>query len=94
MPKVPRSVEELRACLARELEVAEHHVTPDARFVGDLGVSSINAIVAVMAIEEWFGLTIPDEEAEKLCTLSDALQYLANRGVSLSIGSACKTHIN
>ena len=83
MPSVPRSVEELRANLARELEVQEEALTPQARFVGDLGVSSINAIIVVMALEEWFGLAIPDDEAENLCTLSDVVTYLGGRSIRL-----------
>jgi acyl carrier protein len=84
MPTVPRSAEELRAQLARELEVEVHHVTPEARFVGDLGVSSLNAIIVVMALEEWFGLAISDEDAESLCTLSDVQSYLQVKGMRLA----------
>jgi acyl carrier protein len=83
MPSVPRSVEELRANLARELEVQEAALTPQARFVGDLGVSSINAIIVVMALEEWFGLAISDDEAENLCTLADVVTYLGGRSIRL-----------
>ena len=84
MPSGPSSLSELRARLARELEVDENHLTPEARFVGDIGVSSLNAIVVVMALEEWFSLAISDEEAESLCTISDVQSYLSQRGLPLA----------
>jgi acyl carrier protein len=79
----PSSMDQLRAQLARELEIEEHLLSHEARFVGDLGLSSINAIVVVMALEEWFGLRISDEEAEGLLALSDVQAFLASRGIEL-----------
>ena len=81
MPTGPSSLSELRERLARELEVEERYLTPDARFVGELGISSINAIVVVMALEDWFGISISDEEAESLSSLSDVGGFLSGRGV-------------
>jgi acyl carrier protein len=83
MPTVPSSLGELRAKLARELEIEERQLTAEARFAGELGLSSLNAIIVVMALEEWFGLAISDEEAERLCTLSDVQNFLGVRGVDL-----------
>lgn len=83
MRSVPSSYTELRFHLARELEIDERMLTPQARFVGDLGLSSINAIIVVMALEEWFGLRISDDEAEGLCTLRDVQAFLDSRAVSL-----------
>jgi acyl carrier protein len=81
MPTVPSSMDELRAYLARELEIEEGRLTPEARFVGDLGFSSLNVIIVVMALEEWFGLQISDEEAEGLLTLRDVQAFLHARRV-------------
>ena len=75
--------DELRTLLARELEVEIGLVTPEALFVGDLGASSINAIIVVMALEDRFGLRIEDDEAEGLRTLTDVQAFLESRGVGL-----------
>ena len=71
----------MRKRLARELEVEEHRLTGECRFVGDLGVSSLNAIIVVMAIEDWFGVSISDEEADRLSTLGEVERFLASRGL-------------
>jgi acyl carrier protein len=88
MRSAPSNIDELRAGLARELEIDVRRLTRDTRFVGDIGISSINAIVVIMALEEWFGLRISDEEAENVCSLNDAQRLLESRGIALEGGSA------
>lgn len=90
----PSSMEHLRSLLARELEIEEHLLSEEARFVGDLGLSSINAIVVVMALEEWFGLHISDQEAEGLLTLRDVRAFLQSRGIPLQGTIAISTEVH
>jgi acyl carrier protein len=51
-------------------------VTPQAKFVEDLGADSLDTVELVMALEEEFGIEIPDEEAEKIVTVKDAIDYI------------------
>jgi acyl carrier protein len=56
--------------------VEEEKVTPEASFVEDLGADSLDTVELVMAFEEEFGIEIPDEDAEKLQTVGDAISYI------------------
>ena len=56
--------------------VAPDQVVPDAKFIEDLGADSLDQVELVMALEEEFGADIPDEEAEKLTTVGDAIKYI------------------
>ena len=51
-------------------------ITPEAKFIEDLGADSLDTVELVMALEEEFGNEIPDEEAEKLTTVGDVIQYI------------------
>lgn len=62
-----------------QLGVDADSVTPDAHFIDDLGADSLDTVELVMAFEEEFDLEISDEDAEKLETVKDATDYLANR---------------
>lgn len=62
-----------------QLGVDADSVTPDAHFIDDLGADSLDTVELVMAFEEEFDLEIPDEDAEKLETVSDASGYLSKR---------------
>ena len=59
-----------------QLGVEEETVTPEASFVDDLGADSLDTVELVMAFEEEFGCEIPDEDAEKIRTVGDAINYL------------------
>ncbi|MQA88847.1 MAG: acyl carrier protein [Gemmatimonas sp.] len=59
-----------------ELGVEDEKVTPDASFVEDLGADSLDTVELVMAFEEEFGIEIPDEDAEKMQTVGDAIEYI------------------
>lgn len=59
-----------------QLGVNEDQVTPQASFVDDLGADSLDTVELVMAFEEEFGIEIPDEDAEKIITISDAVNYI------------------
>ena len=62
--------------VAKELEVSMDQLTPEAKFIEDLGADSLDTVELVMALEEEFGLDIPDEDADKMKTVGDALGYL------------------
>jgi acyl carrier protein len=72
------SVEEkVRSIIVDQLGVNESEVTGSASFVDDLGADSLDTIELVMAFEEAFGIDIPDEDAEKIKTVQDAIDYVA-----------------
>lgn len=62
--------------IVEQLGVNEDQVVPEAKFVEDLGADSLDTVELVMALEEEFGAEIPDEEAEKLTTVGDAIKYI------------------
>ncbi len=73
------SVEEkLKKIICEQLDVEEEDVVPEASFVDDLGADSLDQVELIMAIEEEFGITIPDEDAEKIVTVQDAIEYIEN----------------
>ena len=59
-----------------ELGVDENEVTPNARFIDDLGADSLDTVELVMRFEEEFGIEIPDEDAEKIQSVRDAYNYI------------------
>lgn len=65
--------------IAEELGVEREKLTNEASFMEDLGADSLDTVELVMAFEKEFDIDIPDEEAEKLRTVGDALQYLHQR---------------
>ncbi len=66
----------VKEIIINELGVEPEKVTPEASFVEDLGADSLDTVELVMAFEEEFGIEIPDEEAEQLQTVADAIRYL------------------
>jgi acyl carrier protein len=71
------SVEErVKQIIVEQLGVDEGEVTPTASFVDDLGADSLDTVELVMAFEESFGIEIPDEDAEKIATVKDAVEYI------------------
>ena len=71
------SVEErVKKIVAEQLGVKEEEVTADASFVDDLGADSLDTVELVMALEEEFDTEIPDEEAEKITTVQEAIDYV------------------
>lgn len=68
--------QKIRDIIVEQLGVAPEKVTPDASFIDDLGADSLDTVELVMAIEEAFEIEIPDEAAEKMERVKDAIQYL------------------
>jgi len=68
----------VKEIIINELGVDAEKVTPEASFVEDLGADSLDTVELVMAFEEEFGMEIPDEEAEKLRTVGDAINYISS----------------
>jgi len=63
--------------VADQLNVDESEINPDSSFVDDLGADSLDTVELVMAFEEEFGIEIPDEDAEKIQTVQNAIDYIA-----------------
>ncbi len=71
------SIEErVKKIIVDQLGVDEAEVTPEAKFIDDLGADSLDTVELVMALEEEFGVEIPDEDAEKITTVKHALSYI------------------
>lgn len=68
--------EKVRQIIVDELGVEESEVTPNARFIDDLGADSLDTVELVMRFEEEFGIEIPDEDAEKILSVRDAMEYI------------------
>lgn len=72
-------VEKVKAIIAEQLGVKQEEVNPEASFIDDLGADSLDTVELVMALEEEFGIEIPDEDAEKITTVGDAIKYIEEK---------------
>lgn len=68
--------ERVKNIIVEQLGVKPEQVTPDAKFIEDLGADSLDTVELVMALEEEFGNEIPDEQAEKLQSVGDVIKYI------------------
>jgi acyl carrier protein len=68
--------DKVKSIIVEQLGVDEEEVTPDASFVDDLGADSLDTVELVMAFEEEFGCEIPDDAAETILTVGDAIKFL------------------
>jgi acyl carrier protein len=69
-------IEKVKQIISEQLGVEESEVTPSASFIDDLGADSLDTVELVMALEEAFDIEIPDEDAEKIRTMQDAIDYI------------------
>lgn len=69
----------IRAIIAEQLGVKQEEVTDQAKFIDDLGADSLDTVELVMALEEEFGIEIPDEDAEKMVSVGDAIKYIEDK---------------
>ena len=72
----------VRAIIAEQLGVKLEEVTDAASFIEDLGADSLDTVELVMALEEEFGVEIPDEDAEKMANVGDAIKYIESKTAS------------
>ncbi len=70
----------VKEIIVEQLGVNPDQVTPEAKFIEDLGADSLDTVELVMAFEEEFGAEIPDEDAEKLQAVGDVIKYIEERG--------------
>ena len=68
--------ERLKKIIAEQLSVNEEDITPEAHFIDDLNADSLDLVELIMSLEEEFGVKIPDEDADKIQTVQDAMDYL------------------
>ncbi len=68
---------QVKKIVVEQLGVSEEEVTTESSFVDDLGADSLDTVELVMAFEEVFGLEIPDEQAEKITTIKEAIDYIS-----------------
>ena len=68
----------VKAIIVDKLGVDESEVTPTASFTNDLGADSLDTVELIMELEKEFGMAIPDDQAEKIATVQDAVDYIAN----------------
>ena len=71
--------EKVKSIIAEQLGVKQEEVTPGASFIDDLGADSLDTVELVMALEEEFGIEIPDEDAEKITTVGDVVKYIEEK---------------
>ena len=69
----------IKTIIAEQLGVKPEEVTPTASFVDDLGADSLDTVELIMALEEEFNVEIPDEDAEKMKTVGDAITYIEEK---------------
>ena len=68
--------EKVKSIIAEQLGVKQEEIKPESSFVDDLGADSLDTVELVMALEEEFGIEIPDEDAEKMTTVGEAMKYI------------------
>jgi acyl carrier protein len=78
---VTTTFERVRGLIVQQLGVEEDQVVPSASFVDDLNADSLDLVELIMSMEEEFGKEISDEEAEKIVTVQDAIDYLKDHGI-------------
>ena len=70
------TAEKVKEIVVNQLGVSPDQATPEAKFIEDLGADSLDQVELIMALEEEFGADIPDEDAEKLSSVGDAIKYI------------------
>jgi acyl carrier protein len=68
--------EKVKKMIVDQLGVNESEVVPEAKFIDDLGADSLDIVELIMALEDEYGIEIPDEDAEKIATVGDAIRYI------------------
>ncbi len=76
---MPTIEERVKGIIVDQLDVDEEEVTAEASFIDDLGADSLDTVELVMAFEEEFDIEIPDEDAEKIVKVKDAIEYIGKQ---------------
>jgi len=71
--------DKVKEIIVEQLSVNPEQVTPEAKFIEDLGADSLDVVELVMAFEEHFSIEVPDEDAEKLTSVGDVLKYIEEK---------------
>ncbi|NQT28222.1 MAG: acyl carrier protein [Candidatus Omnitrophica bacterium] len=71
--------EKVKNIISEQLGVKKEEIKPESSFIDDLGADSLDTVEVVMALEEEFGIEIPDEDAEKIATVGDAVKYIDDK---------------
>ncbi len=71
--------DKVKEIISKQLGVSQAEIKPESSFVEDLGADSLDTVELVMAFEEAFGIEIPDEDAEKISKVKDAIEYINNK---------------
>ncbi len=71
--------ERVKDIIAEQLGVKKEEIKPESSFIDDLGADSLDTVELVMALEEEFGIEIPDEDAEKMTTVGEAVKYIEEK---------------
>ena len=69
----------MKSIIVDQLGVTEEQATPEAKFIEDLGADSLDTVELVMAFEDEFGISVPDDEAEKLTSVGEVLTYIGSK---------------
>ncbi len=77
------TVGKIKSLIAEQLGVDLDQVTDDASFIDDLGADSLDTVELVMALEEEYGVDIPDEDVEKVTTVKDIIAYIEENGIEI-----------
>ncbi len=72
-------IEKVKKMIVDQLGVSESEVVPEAKFIDDLGADSLDIVELIMALEDEYSIEIPDEDAEKMETVGDAIRYIEDR---------------
>jgi len=75
-----QTISRVRALISESLGVSDEEITPSASFIEDLGADSLDIVELVMAIEKEFDIEISDDDAERIATVQDAIDYINERG--------------
>jgi acyl carrier protein len=76
MPTLKEIEEKVIEITSKQLNIEKEKITPESSFINDLGADSLDTVELIMAIEDAFDLSIPDDAAEKIQTIADAVKYI------------------
>lgn len=71
--------DKVKSIIAEQLGVKKEEINDESKFIDDLGADSLDTVELVMALEEEFGIEIPDEDAEKMVTVGEAVKYIEEK---------------